>query len=254
MSNTITIYNSLNTNRLRTIIDSVFTISWGDGTPDTELPMHTVYDEYLPFATHYYVVDGTYDIEITINSPWKVEKLKRRIIIPLLTPEFPTDFGTLTFTVPYSNPAVEQTQTYLEDYRELTGSTDNTDVSFLATGRSRLEEFKTYGSSNQYTSDIDITTEYTGYTIDGLYYMDYSEGYTYISGWTGNYTHEEFYYGMLTRDEHLIGFLDTPQIYSDVFIERGKQSVMERNLRLGEIDSTGELEIYGSGFFKVKKQ
>jgi hypothetical protein len=84
--------------------------------------------------------------------------------------------------------------------------------------------------------------------------MDYSDGYTYISGWTGNYYHEEIYNGMITRDEHLIGFVDPPQIYSDVFIERGKQSVMERNLRLGEIDSVGELEIYGSGFFKVKKQ
>jgi len=29
---------------------------------------------------------------------------------------------------------------------------------------------------------------------------------------------------------------------------------MERNLRLGEIDSTGELGIYGSGYFKIRKQ
>lgn len=254
MSNTIIIYNTLNTNRLKTLIDSIFTISWGDGTPDTELPMPTVYDEYLPYATHYYINPGTYDIEITINSPWKVEKIKRAIIIPLLDPAFPTDFGTLSFTVPYSNPLVSQTQQYLEDYRLMTGNTNNTIVSFLAIGKSRIDEYRKYGTSNEYTTDVTITADYTGYTIDGLYYMDYADGYTYISGWTGNYVHEELYNGMITRDEHLIGFLDTPQIYSDVFIERGKQSVMERNLRLGEIDSTGELDIYGSGFFKVKKQ
>jgi hypothetical protein len=59
---------------------------------------------------------------------------------------------------------------------------------------------------------------------------------------------------MITRNEHLIGFLDEPQIYSDIFVDRGKQGVMERNLRLGEIDSTGELDIYGSGYFQVRKQ
>ena len=48
--------------------------------------------------------------------------------------------------------------------------------------------------------------------------------------------------------------MDTPQISSDIFVERGKQGVMERNLRLGEIDSTGEIDIYGSGFFKIRKQ
>jgi len=254
MSNTIIIYNTLNTNRLKTIIDSVFTISWGDGTPDTELSMPTVYDEYLPYATHYYPIDGEYDIEITVDSPWKVEKLKRRITIPLLTPEFPTDFGTLSFEVPYSNPLLYQTQQYLEDYRTLTGNTNNTLISFLAIGKSRLDEYRKYGTLNEYTTNVTITADYTGYTIDGLYYMDYSDGYTYISGSTANYAHEELYNGMITRDEHLIGFVDMPQIYSDIFIERGKQSVMERNLRLGEIDSTGELEIYGSGFFKVKKQ
>ena len=94
----------------------------------------------------------------------------------------------------------------------------------------------------------------TGYTIDGLQYINHSDGYTYISGTTSSYYQDEVYQGMITRDEHLIGFLDLPQISSDIFIERGKQGVMERNLRLGEIDSTGELGIYGSGFFNIRKQ
>ena len=59
---------------------------------------------------------------------------------------------------------------------------------------------------------------------------------------------------MITRNEMLIGFIDEPQIYSDIFVERGKQSIIERNLRLGEINNMGELEIYGGGYFKVKKQ
>lgn len=258
-NDTITIYNTLNTNRLKTTINSVFTISWGDGEPDTELVMPTVYDANLPYTSHTYTIIGTtYNIEITVDSPWKVQKLKRNIYLPITGETFPTDLGTLTFTVPYSNPPVTGvTQDYLQDYRTLTGNTNNSIISFLAVGKSRIDEFRLYGVNAIYSG---VTTghtdagDYTGYTIDDLFYMDYDDGYTYITGCTSGYTHEELYYGMITRDEHLIGFLDTPQIYSDIFVERGKQGVLERNIRLGEIDNVGELEIYGSGFFNVKKQ
>jgi hypothetical protein len=37
-------------------------------------------------------------------------------------------------------------------------------------------------------------------------------------------------------------------------VDRGKQGVSEKNLRLTEIDNLGELSIYGNGFFKVRKQ
>jgi hypothetical protein len=59
---------------------------------------------------------------------------------------------------------------------------------------------------------------------------------------------------MLTRNEHFLGFIEQPRVYSDVFVERGKQGVMEMNFRLGEIDNMGELSVYGNGFFNVKKQ
>jgi len=262
MSGAISIYNTLNTNKLRTLIDSVFTISWGDGTSGTTLPMPTVYDETLPFATHTYLTDGDKEIEITISSPWEVCSLKRIITIPILDGEFPTDFGELTFTIPYSNPILYQTQTYLEDYRVLTGETDSAVIEFVGVGKSRINEFEYYGTSGTYSG---VTSGYTtdvgyylAYTIDDLEYKDYEDGVTYISGVTSGTTLEfyedEIYQGMITRDEHLIGFLDTPQISSDIFVERGRQGVMERNLRLGEIDSTGELEIYGSGYFTIRKQ
>jgi hypothetical protein len=289
--NSITVYNTLNTNKLKTLINSVFTVSWGDTTTST-ISMPTVYNSNLPSANHTYATIGYKDIEITINSPWKVEKLKRSVYIPITGSTLPSDLGTLSFVVPYTWSGVTvngvytqtysgktQEQDYLEDYRTLTGKTNEINIlfnddepttdmiSFLALGKSRIDEFKKYGSSSSY---LNITEYYnivgdliTGYTIDGLYYMDYSDGYTHITGCTTGYTtidgeiyfaNEEFYQGMITRNEHLIGFLDEPQIYSDIFVDRGKQGVMERNLRLGEIDSTGELDIYGSGFFKVKKQ
>jgi len=267
MSRTINIYNTLNTNKLRTLIDSVFTISWGDGDPDTTLAMPTVYTPNLPYATHTYTTDGDYEIEITVASPWKVDKLKRTITIPIVDQEFPTDLGRMCFTVPYSDPDRYQSQNYLEDYQSLTGATEDGDVSFLGVGKSRMDEFQLYGSST-YSGVTPLSkiidgevVNYTGYTVDGLYYMDYEDGYTHITGYTNynrttleEFYQDEIYQGMITRDEHLIGFMDTPQISSDIFVERGKQGVMERNLRLGEIDSTGELSIYGNGFFKIRKQ
>ena len=75
-----------------------------------------------------------------------------------------------------------------------------------------------------------------------------------ITGETTNVTQEAIIDFMLTRNEHFLGFVEQPRIYSDVFVERGKQGVMERNLRLGEIDNVGELGVYGNGFFKIKKQ
>jgi len=251
MSRTINIYNTVNTNKLRTLIDSVFTVYWGDGNSDT-ISMPTVYDANLPYKQHTYAADGDYEIEITVVSPWRVENLKRTITIPIEEQEFPSDLGRMCFEVPYSNPTLYEQQNYLQDYRELTGTTEDANISFLGVGKSRIDEFQLYGSSAY--SGLTITTEYTGYTIDGLYYMDYPDGYTHITGTTSPYYQDEVYQGMITRDEHLIGFVDLPQISSDIFVERGKQGVMERNLRLGEIDSTGELDIYGSGFFKVRKQ
>jgi len=256
MSRSIRIYNTVNTNQLRRIIDSVFTVSWGDGNT-SQIAMPTIDDVNLPYADHTYTSDGEYQIEITVVSPWKVERLKRTINIPLLDNDYPTDLGTLCFEVPYSDPTWYQNQNYLQDYRELTGATENSEISFLAIGKSRIDEFQLYGSS-QYSGVTIFTTGsgyvVTGYTIDGLFYMDYEDGYTHITGNTSSYYQDEIYQGMITRDEHLIGFIDTPQISSDIFVERGKQSVMERNLRLGELDSTGEMDIYGSGFFKIRKQ
>ena len=257
MSRTINIYNTVNTNKLRTLIDSVFTISWGDGQPDTNLAMPTVYDVNLPYAQHTYAVDGDYEIEISVTSPWRVEKLKRTISIPIAENDYPTDLGKMCFEIPYSNPTWYEQQNYLQDYSELTGATEDTTISFLGVGKSRIDEFQLYGSLSYsgvtefYNGQGDLIT---GYTIDGLFYMDYPDGYTHITGTTSSYYQDEVYQGMITRDEHLIGFIDTPQISSDIFVERGKQGVMERNLRLGEIDSTGELDLYGSGFFKVRKQ
>jgi len=58
----------------------------------------------------------------------------------------------------------------------------------------------------------------------------------------------------LTKEEVLMNVCQPTEIQSEVFIERGKQSVFEPNQRLGEINTIGGLEIYGYGFYNIKRQ
>ena len=94
--------------------------------------------------------------------------------------------------------------------------------------------------------------------LNGFIFFD-NLGYT-ISDYTSDIcmnnfdlSREEVFNQALTRNEHFLGFIDEPVVYSDIFVERGKSGVSEFNLRLGEIDNMDELEIYGNGYFNIKK-
>ncbi|MFN9907948.1 MAG: hypothetical protein ACK56F_17760, partial [bacterium] len=106
----------------------------------------------------------------------------------------------------------------------------------------------------QITTDIINFNDYTGYTIDNVNYVDFPDGTTiYVlesSGLTSNWMVEE----PITKDESLLNIVYAPQVQSNVFIERGKNSVLERIERLGEVDNIGDLINYGYGFFNVVNQ
>ena len=54
----------------------------------------------------------------------------------------------------------------------------------------------------------------------------------------------------ITKQEVLLDFVMSPEIQSEIFIERGKNSAFEGLQRLGEVDNMGDLNSYGYGFFK----
>ena len=58
----------------------------------------------------------------------------------------------------------------------------------------------------------------------------------------------------LTKEEVLMNVCEPTEIQSEVFMERGKQSVFEPNQRLGEVTTIGGLQIYGYGFYNINKQ
>ena len=245
--NAVKIFNSVNSNRLKKIIDQTFTIDLGDG--------NSSYLDVNDSLLHTYTSGGTYNVTITLDSPWTKKKIKRNITVPEDLTQ-PNPLGTFTgVTIPAYDNLTGQTQDYLNDldYTNITGFTTFT---YMAFGKSKIDQKKKYGSSGYegITVDSDDNGTYSGYTIDGFYYRDYEDGYTMITGSTVAYAVEEVFNTMLTRNEHFIGFMDEPTIYSDIFIERGRLGVMEQNFRLTEVDSIGELTTYGNGFFNIKKQ
>lgn len=263
----VTVYNTVNPDKLRKIVDQEFTINWGDGyTSPLTVNSGVLYSNF-PTSSHTYPTvtgntTGSYTLTLSLNSPWSTDKITKNIIISTgVTINNP--LGTCTgFTLPgniyYTG---SEYQNYLNDL-DYTNNTGNTIFKYLAIGGSKLGELKKYGettvSSSFYTTGSYSGSLYTGYTLSSednkLFYMDFTDGYTMITGTTSAFNKEEVYNKVITRNEHFLGFIDDPTIYSDIFVERGRQGVMEVNLRLGEIDNMSELDVYGNGFFKVKKQ
>lgn len=251
---TITIYNSVNPDKLRKITEQTFTISWGDGTTSGLTVNSGIVGNNLPSVSKTYTGSTEYTITISSSTPWSTDVLKKTVTVPQnITVTNP--LGTLTgITIPYTT-LTGRTINYLNDL-EYTNTTGHTTFTYMAIGGSRIGELRQYGTTvfSGITTGTTDNVTWSGYTIDGLYYRDRSDGYTMITGNTTGFTKEEVVNYVITRNEHFLGFIDDPQVYSDIFVERGKQGVMENNLRLGEIDNMDELEIYGNGYFKVRKQ
>jgi len=245
--NTVQVYNTVNTSKTSQINDVVFVVNWGDGSTSGLSTTNIT-------TTHTYVSSSGYTVSISIDTPWTQFVTKKIITVPSNT-TVTNPLGTFSgFTIPYTT-ITGQTIDYLNNL-DYTNNTGYTTFNYASVGKSRISEKKLYGS-NTYSGVTTGTTSgvaYSAYTIDGLYYQDFEDGITTITGATSGYTKEEVYNLVLTRNEHFIGFIDEPVIYSDIFVERGKQGVLEKSLRLSEIDSTGEIEIYGNGYFNIRKQ
>lgn len=251
----VTVYNTVNPDKLRKIVEQNYTIDWGDGTTGSLAVNSGVLYSNLPSVSHTYTGTTNYTITVSLLSPWTTQKVSKIVTIPQNI-SVPNPMGTFTgMTIPAYSNLTGQTQDYLNNL-DYTNNTGYTTFSYMAIGGSKIGEFVNYGGTlmSGVTSGSFSGSLYTGYTIDNLYYMDLADGYTMITGTTSAFTKEEVYNKVITRNEHFIGFIDDPTVYSDIFVERGKQGIMEPNLRLGEIDNMSELDVYGNGYFNIKKQ
>jgi hypothetical protein len=270
----VTVYNTVNPDKLRKIVDQDFTIKWGNGTSSfIETNKGTLYSNF-PTSSHTYLTTGSYTLTLSLDSPWSKEKINKNITVPNTGSVVENPLGTFTgFTIPYTN-ITGSTLDYINESK-FSGFTGSAILKYMAIGGSKIGELRKYGettlSSSMYVTGTFSGSLYTGYTLEtgsiisgslditkipssSLWYMDFADGYTMITGRTSNFTKEEVVNNVITRNEHFIGFIDDPSVYSDIFVERGRQGIMEPNLRLGEVDNMRELDVYGNGYFKVRKQ
>ena len=269
----VTVYNTVNPDKLRKIVEQTYTIKWGDGTSGSLNVNNGVLYSNFPTASHTYSTTGSYTLNLSLDSPWSKERISKNITVPNTGSVVQNVLGTFSgFTIPFTQ--ITGSLDYLNNskFSSFTGSSV---LKYMAIGGSKIGELKKYGettvSSSMYVTGLFSGSAYTGYTLEtgsiisgslvtgsipsgSLWYMDFADGYTMITGKTSNFTKEEVINNVITRNEHFIGFIDDPSVYSDIFVERGRQGIMEQNLRLGEIDSILELDVYGNGFFKVRKQ
>jgi hypothetical protein len=91
------------------------------------------------------------------------------------------------------------------------------------------------------------------YTIDGVDYYDYDDGSSIYIVESSGLTQDWLVSSGLTKDEALLNVIDQLQVFSNVYIERGKNSALETIHRLGEVSTIGGLVSYGYKFFNVNK-
>ena len=92
---------------------------------------------------------------------------------------------------------------------------------------------------------------YTAYTINDITYYDYNNGTTLFIAESSGLTTDTVVCQPIVKNELLLGIIDEAEVQSNISIERGKNSALERIERLGEVDNIGDLEKYGYKFFNV---
>ena len=251
-----------------------YVVDWGDGSPTVTLTNTS------PLTHTYPSSNAQYKITMTANSPWGISLVEKTVTVPFTGTTIDNPNGTAYF-IPYggnwsATPVNYEyifsgdSNTNLSDFY----SSNYTTVPFLLTGykESSINDLAQYGPKFnllggkfkigvQVTGTTgcvgtvwgpDPTDTYTAYTINNIDYFDY-EDYTLYVTYSSGFTQNDLILSALTKNEGLLNVIDQPEVQTNVFIERGKQSVLEYVERLGEVDNVGDLEKYGYKFFKVKK-
>ena len=249
---------------------SVYTINWGDGTPTS------VVTNFAPNSVNHTYPSGTNEYTITLsqNNPWGTTLVKKTVHTPFTNIVAPNPNGTaffiprggswantpLSYNYIFSGDAVNNVSAQV--------SSNYVTVPYNISGvtKSRLTELQLYGpqkyqlytpviANAQVWGNIFVTAStYTGYTIQGLDYYDYIDGTTQFFGKSSGFTNQNLTAVPITKNETLVKVMDQPQIQTEVFVERGKNSAYERVQRMGEVDNLGDMVNYGYGFFNVENK
>jgi len=267
-------YNTSDTEFIKFLSLVTYVVDWGDGSPNVTITSTS------PISHNYPTSNSEYQITMTATSPWGISKITKTITTPFNDVVITNPNGDATFT-----PAGGNWTGTSFNYDYIFSGDSNTDINdffsynyttipFLVSGytESTINDLSQYGpKSNLYGGKFKIGVQvtgttgsvgtvwgpdpnglYTAYTINQIDYFDYEE-FTVFMVYSSGFTQDNIIMSGLTKNEALINVIDQPEVQTNVFIERGKNSALEFIERIGEVDNVGDLEKYGYGFFNVKK-
>lgn len=244
-----------------------YTINWGDNTPN-EIFMGDIISHNYP------TTPSGYTITMRQTTPFGINDISKNITIPFSNPVIFNPLGRAFFTPLGGNWA---TTPVSYDYI-FTGDSINTvesevssgytQVPFIVSGNttSRITELAQYGpvtyqvgvpvfyGGQPFGVITDMNLVFTAYTIEDTNYYDYVDGTSIFFQNSNGFTSDMLTAVPITKDELLIKIQDQPQIVTDVYVERGKNTVYQQIQRLGEVSTLSGLINYGYGFYTIENK
>lgn len=266
----IYVYNT-SKESLKFLKETTFTVNWGLDSPCP----NTVVNNYSPnsvFCVYNNLTDKDYTITLSADTSIGELSIQKTIKLPYSTITSNNPYGTVTFSSninSWQNTPSSQNYIFLGDSLNTIQdqlSSNYVTVPFIVSGytMSRITEMFIYGPNKLSTSVIitlkdgttgktlSIGNTFTSYTINDVLYIDYKNGLSTFQVESYGITSEMISQSAVTKLDYLMNIINSTEIESNVFIERGINSGTENFRRIGEVGSTGELQTYGYRFFDVR--
>jgi hypothetical protein len=270
-SNTVTpyVFTVLNTSdRAKSFLEfSAYQVDWGDGSPFETMVTDTLSHTYPNIIS-------AYTITLKQTTNFGINTVTKKIEVPYTNAVIINPKGTAYFTPlggSWANTPVSYNYIFTGDQENTVSqqvSSDYTTVPFIVSGEgpSRITELAQY-SIQEYMVGVpvfqggellgaitDMNPIYTAYTIQDVNYYDYVDGQTIFFQNSSGFTNSSITAVPITKDELLMKIVDQPQINTDIYVERGKNTAYEQIRRLGEVENLSDMVNYGYGYFIIEKK
>jgi hypothetical protein len=141
----VTVYNTVNPDKLRKIVEQTYTIKWGDGTSGSLSVNNGILYSNFPTASHTYSSTGSYTLNLFLDSPWSKEKINKNITVPNTGSIVTNILGTFSgFTIPFTQ--ITGSLDYLNNSK-FSGFTGSSVLKYMSIGGSKIGELKKYGET-----------------------------------------------------------------------------------------------------------
>lgn len=252
---------------------SNYFVDWGDGSP-----IQTITSVAPNYYQHNYSSSGTYTITMSGLSPWGYNIVVKDFTVPVTDIVISNPEG-IAYFVPaggsWSATPIQYSYIFSGDAvcENTVPCCQFTPIPFVVSGytQSTLNDLTQYGPkgdpsrlAGKFKPNVFVTGSsgaqgivyspvpnslFTAYTVNDIDYYDYVDGTTIFVVQSSGCT--DLHCSAITKNEVLLNVVFDAEVQSNIFIERGKNSALERIQRLGEIDNMGDLVNYGYGFFNI---